>query len=94
MWGIPEELIQDLREERPKFGVFPENMATVNAFLTVASQWRMTPLALGKVYWQGLDYTAAKAGLDLAQISLTPAQWAGVQLMEDTARAVLNGYRG
>lgn len=91
---MPAEIIADLKVEAPRFAVFHQNMVIVNAFLTVASQWRIISLATGKAYWQGLDYTAAKAGLDLAQIALTPAQWSGVQLMEEAARAVLNGYRG
>ena len=38
----------------------------------------------------GLDYGAVRAGLDLAGIVLTPAQWADVQMIEAGAKAARN----
>ena len=69
-------------------------MPIVDAFVAVSSQWRLVPLPSGRVHWQGLDYAGARAGLEQAQILLTPSQWVGVQIMEREAAAVLNGYRG
>ncbi len=39
----------------------------------------------------GLDYAAARAGLELAGIEVTPALWADVQQIEAGAIAALNG---
>lgn len=49
---------------------------------------------MGAVYWMGLDYSAAKAGLELSGIEVTPALWAGLRTMERAARDALNGIRG
>lgn len=92
--GLPADLLGDPSERKKLFPLWPENKPIVDAFIAVATQWRVTPLAGGRVYWEGLDYTAVKAGLELAQISVTPAQWFGVQQMERTASAALNGFKG
>lgn len=76
------------------FPLWPDNKPIVDAFIAVATQWRVTPLASGQAYWQGLDYVAVRAGLDMAGIALTPPQWFGVQQMERAASAVLNGFKG
>lgn len=62
-------------------------MAAVDAFLAVDSQWRQSP----KGRFLGLDYTAVRAGLDLAGIEVTPDLWSDVQLIEAGARRALNG---
>lgn len=38
----------------------------------------------------GLDYAAARAGLRLAGITMTPALWSDVQIIEAGAVAALN----
>lgn len=38
----------------------------------------------------GLDYTAVQAGLALAQITLTPAEWADFRVIEQAAKTALN----
>ena len=74
--------------------VWPENWAAVEAWLVVASQWRATPLADGRVHWHGLDYTGVRAGLELAGIALAPDDWLRLRVMEQAAAAALNGTRG
>lgn len=70
-------------------GVWPAHIEAVRAFLAVADQWRVITGESGG-YWMGLDYGAVRAGLDLAGIVLTPAQWADVQMIEAGAKAARN----
>lgn len=60
------------------------------AFREVGSQWRAVPLGRGKLFYLGLDYAGAKAGLDLAGIKVTPDIWRGIRVMEAETCAVLN----
>lgn len=76
------------------FEVWPDNMSIVHLFLTIATQWRVASLTDGRLHWLGLDYAAARAGLDLAGATASAAQWAGVQVMERAAAAALNGFAG
>ncbi len=68
------------------------------AFLAAASQWRAVSigggLAPARLYWIGLDYAGARAGIELSGITITPELWAGVQIMEDEARNALNRMAG
>jgi len=76
-------------------GVWPDNVPIVEAFDAAASQWRTAPIGGGmapiKVFWLGLDYTAARVGIRLAGLKLDRDIWAGVLVMEATARRILNG---
>lgn len=47
----------------------------------------------GSVVWLGLDYGAVHNGLALAGVSLTPEEWAQVQLIEAGAAEELNRVR-
>lgn len=70
-------------------GLWPDHLPALRAFLAVADQWR---IVMGdKAVWLGLDYTAVQAGFGLAGLTVTPAEWADVQLIEEGARAALNG---
>ena len=69
-------------------------MPIVYAWLIVSSQWRVVAMADGRVLWLGLDYTGARSGLEMAGVSLSASQWAGVRLMESVASSALNGVRG
>lgn len=40
--------------------------------------------------WLGLDYAAAKAGLDLAGIEISPDDWARLRVIEVAAVKALN----
>lgn len=75
-------------------GIWPDNAAIVAAFLAVATQWRLAPvgggLAPGRLIAVGLDYAGVRAGLAAAGIALSPAQWRGLQVMEDEALRALN----
>lgn len=93
LFGFPEELIQAVAQagqEQGEFGVWRENWDTVCAFAAVVSQWRAAPLARGGLHFIGLDYTAARAGLDAEEIPVTPTLWRGLREMEAAARDVLN----
>ncbi|MFC3442546.1 DUF1799 domain-containing protein [Sphingobium rhizovicinum] len=93
-WGIPAELIDDLKTEEPGFPVWPQNMPIVTAFLAISNQWDVIPMASGQMYFQGLDYSRVRAGLKQARIKLNPVQWDWLRVMENAAGAALNGYRG
>lgn len=63
-------------------GVWEENVAALEAFLAVSTQWRCLALADGSVQRTGLDYTAAHRGLEMRGIVMTPDLWTEVQLIE------------
>ncbi len=46
------------------------------------------------MYWIGLDYAAATAGLAAAGIGVTPTLWAELKVMERAGRDALNGIKG
>jgi hypothetical protein len=88
------DTLQVARSAETGDGVWPENWPTVQAFLCVASQWRVVPIGGGLApalpVYLGLDYTAARAGLELAGIAITPEIWRGLQVMEAEACNALN----
>jgi hypothetical protein len=89
--GFPAEMVASIAAVTPAaFPVWPENMPIVSAFLEVATQWRTQVRADGRLLWLGLDYTAVRAGLELAEIKLSKAEWRGVGVMEAAASAALN----
>ncbi|MET4206849.1 DUF1799 domain-containing protein [Bradyrhizobium sp. LA2.1] len=84
-------------------GIWPENVAIVEAFLAVCTQWRVAPSSAGGLISPagggiaptvsvaiGLDYTAVKVGLDAESIEVTPALWRGLRVMETAACNALN----
>ena len=75
--------------------IWPENAAIVAAFFAIASQWRVITIWTNeggqKQVFIGLNYASSEAGLRLAGLNVTPEEWAGVRIMEDEARRVLNG---
>lgn len=81
-WSLPAEAFGEI-DDTP--GVWPQNILAVRAWLAVDTQLRLGP---GGVV--GLDYAGAQAGLALAGISLTPAEWADVQIIEAAAVDALN----
>jgi hypothetical protein len=89
--GAPAEIVERLRAKRPQFEVWPANMAIVEAFQSVSTQWRAFAMADGRSHWVGLDYAGVKAGWALAGRVVDAFTWAGVQLMESAAAAALNG---
>lgn len=70
-----------------------EHVAAWSAWCAVSGQWRTEVLSGnwgGKVIWLGLDYSAAKAALDLAAITVTPDVWNDVRTIEEGAIEELN----
>lgn len=55
------------------------------AFASVVTQWRIVPLASGKLFYSGLDYGAVRARLDP-----DPALWDDLAVMELAAREAAN----
>ncbi|NCP19071.1 MAG: DUF1799 domain-containing protein [Erythrobacter sp.] len=97
---MPDELVAEiegaaeLRQEDGTLGIWPENWDIVMAFCAISSQWRTEALGRGRVLYVGLDYAGVQVGLSMAGLSLGPAQWQGVQVMEAAAIAALNESRG
>ncbi|OZA18507.1 MAG: hypothetical protein B7Y02_01465 [Rhodobacterales bacterium 17-64-5] len=94
---MPEDVVAKIEAESREedFEVWPDNWATVEAFLFVSTQWRvvqqgggMTP---GSTYWIGLDYAGVAAGLAGAGMEAGAAIWRGLRIMEAAARNTLNG---
>lgn len=76
--------------------LWEEHLPAWEAWCAVSGQWRCVPLsgmAGARVVWVGLDYAAAKAGLDLAGIAVTPELWADVRAIEEGANEGLNRGR-
>lgn len=67
-------------------------MAGWRAFLAVSTQWRAVG-GLGPARFIGLDYAAARTGLDAEGIEVTPALWADLRLIELGALEALNEDR-
>lgn len=70
--------------------IWSSHLPALEAFVSVANQWRTAPMG-GGFRITGLDYAAVQAGLTLAQITLTPAEWADFRVIEQAAKAALNG---
>jgi hypothetical protein len=84
-------------------GVWPANVAIVEAFLAVSTQFRVTSIGGGgfagmggaliepvKPLAMGLDYSAVRVCLDALGVAVTPDLWRGLQVMEVAACAALN----
>lgn len=73
--------------------LWPEHEPAWRAWCAVSGQWRTEAVSgwgTARLIWLGLDYGAAKAALDLAGISVTPAVWDEVRLIEGGAIEELN----
>lgn len=88
-WGIDPALLTTAEST----GIWESNVQAVHAFLTIDSQFRMTGLARGGVLVTGLDYAGARAGLELAGVTVTPDLWSDIQLVEAGAVGELNRGR-
>ena len=78
-------------------GVWPDHADAMRAFLVVSTQWRMASLALGmaggRLIAIGLDYGGVRAGLELAEIAVTPGLWASLRQIEAGAVTAMNEAR-
>lgn len=72
-------------------GIWEDHVPALEAFLAVATQWRVIAGGLGGSQVIGLDYTACEAGLRLAGVEMTPGLWAEVRVIESGAIAAMNG---
>ncbi len=101
-FGWDDESIDNLRAELiiaspvadTFIGVWPENVSIVEAFLSVATQWRVSTAGGGfvpsRLIYRGLDYGAVRASLDAEAISVTPELWRGLRAMEVAAVTEMN----
>jgi hypothetical protein len=63
------------------------------AWCAVSGQWRTAGLGTmeqARVVWIGLDYAAARVGLELAGIEVTPEVWADLRAIEEGAIEGMN----
>lgn len=74
-------------------GLWPENVAAVEAYLVVSTQWRITGRADGGLHAVGLDYSGVSKGFEMAGIAVSPALWSDLQMVEIGARAAMNGEK-
>lgn len=73
--------------------IWEEHIPAWRAWCAVSGQLRglaLSTMEAAKIIWQGLDYTAAKAGLDLAGIEVSPSVWDEVRTIEAAAVEELN----
>lgn len=73
------------------YDVWPENIAIVNLFVSLATQWRLVA-GMESVCYQGLDYCAVHSTLEMtgADRCAWPDLFAGLRVMEAAALDVLN----
>lgn len=94
MANLVEALRASVDGDQDNDGIWPEHVEIVRAFLTVCTQWRTVSAGGGMApmmpLWIGLDYAAARVGLDAEGIAITPELWRGLRVMEDEARNELN----
>lgn len=78
-------------------GVWAENVDVVTAFLAASTQWRTASIGGGfapsRIMYLGLDYAAARIGIEMAGIAVTPSLWNGLRVMEAEACSALNEAR-
>lgn len=89
--GIPADVLarrlkSDAERDLEDGAVWPQNLAAVQAFFAVQTQFRTEPTGA-----RGLDYAGARAGFDLAGIAVTPDLWAKVRTIEQGAKDAING---
>lgn len=73
--------------------IWAEHLPAWRAWCTISGQWRTAPLGTmerAKLIFVGLDYTAARHGLDLAGIGVSPDQWDDIRSIEAGAIEELN----
>lgn len=75
--------------------LWEEHLPAWLAWTKISGQWRTVARGgmAGGVVWLGLDYGAAEAGLRLAGITLAPAQWEQVRVIEEGAVSEMNRER-
>lgn len=77
-------------KDQDKAAIWGCNRPALLAFLAIQTQWRVLAQADGSRFWVGLDYAAAEPAFRLEGLTLTPADWVGLRIIEDAARTALN----
>lgn len=85
--GIDPALLKTALDEDE--GLWDVHLPAFTAFLAVCHQWRVVA-GQGAPWFMGLDYTAVRAGFDLAGLTVAPALWDEVRQIEAGAMQVLN----
>ena len=85
VFGATEESTESAHgADEEDFGIWPENWAAWQAFLSVSTQWSVSMNGP-----TGLDYTRVKAGLELAGFAVTPELWQKLRVIESTVLSAL-----
>lgn len=71
-------------------GIWAQHWPAVSAFCAVSTQWRVVGAGLTRLHTQGLDYTAMRAGLEMAGIEITPKLFGQIREIEIGALEHLN----
>ena len=91
---VYEQETPAIMPEKPAFDVMPENWKAVNAFLSLATQWRLVAVGMGGLMFTGLDYVAAAALFKSGHSKKSQAKFerlmARVRVMEQAALPILN----
>lgn len=89
-----------LTEEADGVALWDIHQAAWSAWQVVCGQWRTqaaTVASMGasvsRVVWIGLDYQAARAGLEMSGVNITPDLWTEVRAIEAGAIEELNRGR-
>ncbi len=73
--------------------IWAEHLPAWNAWRAISGQWRTAPVSTmerARVIFVSIDYTAARHGLDLAGIEVSPEIWDDVRSIEAGAVEELN----
>ncbi|XNS32350.1 DUF1799 domain-containing protein [Halomonas cupida] len=70
--------------------VWPEHWRALQVFLDCGTQWRLMPVGMGGVFFQGLDYSALEAVMRMHAVDDTAAMLRQVQAIERGALEVIN----
>lgn len=63
-------------------GIWAEHEGAFRAFLSICTQFRWVSPGDGTAQRVGLDYQAARAGLDAEEITVTPQLWSDIRMIE------------
>lgn len=80
-------------EEPPATEIWEEHVPAWRAWCAVSGQMQtasVSTMEAGRIIWLGLDYGRAKAGLELAGISVSAEEWDEVRTIEAAAIEELN----
>jgi len=83
MFGVPEENMKSFAT--PDVDVWPCNWNTVQLFMAMSTQWRVS--MNGPI---GLDYVALPVVSRALGIRITPKRMAGIRIMESEALTIFS----